>query len=347
MTVSELVSEIKKGPAGAYFFYGCEEYLKKFYIGRIRRAVLGEDDTLAAFNHYVIKWGENTAEELESALAAVPMMADKTLVELYCDFSKIKNHSDFADMLTTFDGDCSVLLVIAPDDGFDPGNPAKKKPSEAYKVYSKALKMVEFDNQTPSELKKWIMRRFSRDQLIVSGEALETIVTRCGRDMFRLSGELDKLAAAALKRGLLHIESELVEEITVANEEDDAFALANAVMNGDRKKALHELAGCKRRQEKAPMVLAGVSKAICDMTAVSLLLKKGCDKAEIAKKLKLHEYRAGLYINAVRDTEPARLIAAADRCREADLLMKSSRLDYIALERFICTIPSKPGTRRR
>ena len=83
------------------------------------------------------------------------------------------------------------------------------------------------------------------------------------------------------------------------------------------------------------------------MLTVSTLLASGLDKAEIAKKMKMHEYRAGLYVNAVRDTEPARIRAAAERLREADLLLKSTRLDYIALERFICTIPSRSRTRRR
>ncbi len=347
MTVNELISEIKRGPFGAYFFFGCEEYLKKFYIGRIRRAILGEDDTLSAFNHYVIKWGEATAEELESALAAVPMMADKTLVEVYCDFSKIKNHADFADMFSSFDGESSVLIVVAPEDGFDAGNYAKKKPSEAYKIYSESFKMVDFDNQTPSELKKWIARRFSRDNITIDIPTSDFILSRCGKDMFHLSGELDKLAAAALQRKMNAITADLVAEVTVSNEEDDAFALANAIMNGDRKKALHELAACKRRQEKAPMVLGSVSKAMCDMLAVSLMLQAGAEKQEIAKSLKIHEYRAGLYINAVSNMEPARLRAAADRCREADVLMKTSRLDYIALERLICTIPAKASTRRK
>ncbi len=347
MTVTELVSEIKRGPFGAYFFFGREEYLKKFYIGRIRHAVLGEDETLSAFNHYVIKWGENTTEELESALAAVPMMADKILIEFYCDFSKIKNHAEFANMFASFDGNSSVLITVAAEDGFDAGNYSKKKPSEAYKVYSQSFKMVDFDNQTPSELRKWIARRFSRDQLAIEASTANIILARCGKDMFCLSGELDKLAAAALQREESTVTSELVAEITTSNEEDDAFALANAIMNGDRKKALHELAGCKRRQEKSPMVLGSVSKSMCDMLSVAMMLKNGADKAEIAKKLKLHEYRAGLYINAVHNMEPARLRAAADRCREADVLMKNSRLDYIALERLICTIPAKANARRR
>ena len=347
MTANEFVSELKKGISGSYFFFGSEEYLIKFYIGRVRRAVLGDDETMAAFNHYVLKWGECSGEELESALAAVPMMAEKTLVELYCDFRKIKDHSKFADLFSSFDPESSVLLLIATSDSFDAGNYTRNKASEGYKIYSKIFRPVDFCAQTPTELKKWIARRFSRDHIAIDNSTSEYIIERCGKDMFSLSGELDKLASAALARNLENVTYDLVSEITIANDEDNAFALANAIINGDRRKALSELAACKRRQEKAPMVLGSVSKAMCDMLNVSLLLKNGCDKTEISKKLKIHEYRAGLYIDAVRNTEPARLRAAADRCREADVQMKTSRLDYIALERLICTIPSKTGAKRK
>ncbi len=347
MTGTEFVSELKKGLNGSYFFFGSEEYLIKFYTNRVRRAVLGDDETMSAFNHYVLKWGECSGEELESALAAVPMMADKTLVELYCDFKKVKDHREFADLFASYDADSSVLLIIATGDSFDAGNYARNKATEGYKIYSKIFTPVDFCSQTPSELKKWIARRFSRDRIAIDNNTAEYIIERCGKDMFRLSGELDKLAAAALARNFEAVTYELISEITIANDEDNAFALANAIMNGDRRKALSELAACKRRQEKAPMVLGSVSKAMCDMLNISLLLTNGWDKAEIAKKLKIHEYRTGLYIDAVRNTEPARLRAAAERCREADILMKSSRLDYIALERLICTIPAKSGAKRK
>ena len=346
MTTAELSAEIKNGLSGGYFMYGREEYLKRFYLGRIRISILGEDDTLSAFNHYTLKWGENSIEEIETALKSVPMMADKTLVEISCDFTKIKDHGEMCRFLQDFDRDSTVVVLLAAEDGFDAGNPQKNKPSDAFKKYSDAFKMVPFEAQTPSELKKWMARRLSRDKLHITTDAAENVLIRCGKDMLRLSGELDKLAAAAVSRNMDAVTSELVFEITCANEEDNAFALANAIMNGDRRTALSELAGCKRRQEKATAVLGSVSKAMSDMTAVALMLQNGAEKSEIAKGLKLHEYRAGLYIDAVRNMEPERLRAAINRCRDADVLMKSSRLDYIALERLICTIPSKPKIRR-
>lgn len=346
MTPNELSAQIKTGLSGGYFFYGREEYLKRFYLGRIRTLILGEDDTLAAFNHYRLKWGENSIEEIESALKSVPMMAEKTLVEISCDFTKIKDHGEMSEFLSDFDRESTIVVILTNDEGFEAGNPAKNKPSEAYKKYSAAFNMVFFDTQTPSELKKWMARRLAKEKLQITTDATENLLLRCGKEMMSLAGELDKLAACAAARGLDAVTSELVFDITCTSEEENAFALANAIMNGDRKTALHELAACKKRQEKAPIVLGSVSKAMNDMMSVSLLMQSGMNKSDIAKSLKIHEYRTGLYMEAVRNMEPERLRAAINRCREADVLMKSSRLDYIALERLVCTIPAKPRIRR-
>ena len=55
MTTAELIAEIKEGPSGVYFFAGEEEYLKSYYRGELRRAVLGDGD-LDSFNHTEINY---------------------------------------------------------------------------------------------------------------------------------------------------------------------------------------------------------------------------------------------------------------------------------------------------
>lgn len=336
MTVSELISDIKRGPCGVYFFYGCEEYLKRFYIGRMRKAVLSGDETFDSFNHYIIEDADEG--ELEGALGAVPMMAEKTLVEVNVDFSKGKKIDKILEMLEFADTENTVCIAIA-DENFDAGK--KNKPSGALRTVSKFCKVVAFETQTPGELRKWMARRFSLDNLKITPECADKIIEYCGRDMFVLTGELDKLAAAALSRGMEQIGEQLVLDITISSREDDAFALANAVMNGDRKTALDELSAAKQRRDAAPMVLGSVSRSLSDMLSVATLMESGCDQAEIARRLKIHEYKTGLLMQSVRNTEVRRLAAALERCREADVQMKTSKLDYIALERLICTIPAK------
>ena len=186
---------------------------------------------------------------------------------------------------------------------------------------------------------KAVEKRLAKDGVSISPAAAGALVKRSGHSMFALSGELDKLAAYALANSMREIDTDTVNTVSETNEEDEAFAMANAIMNGDRRSALKALHRCKTAREEPIAVMGMVAKSLCDMLTVSTLMEEGADKAEIASRTKIHEYRTGLIMNSVRNLSPRQLTAALGRCREADLKMKGAVPGYTALERFICTIP--------
>ena len=59
-------------------------------------------------------------------------------------------------------------------------------------------------------------------------------------------------------------------------------------------------------------------------------------KKDISQKIKMHEYRVGLYLDACRKKRPAVLSQTIALCYEADRKIKSTALDsYIVLDRLI------------
>ncbi len=346
MTQAEFRKELKNGLCGTYLFYGEEEYLKKFYAGRAEKHTVGDDPDIAGWNtHKIVADGDSALGDLEGATLSVSMMGDRTFVRYDADLTSLSTDETerLIEIIEGIDPETTVLLIVAPPEGFDPGS--AKKPSKMYKTYEKVCKIVDLSRETPAELKKWIARRLSQDSLVMTPEAADLLLSRATSNMFILSGELEKLAAYSLANGIASIDSETVLEISSVTAEDDAFALANAILEGDRRKALSVLHIHKMHREPAVAVLASVTKCICDMMAVACLAEDGADKQTVASKMKMHEYRAGLYLRAVAGSPPERLLAAAKRCREADIKLKSTSLDYIAIERLICTIPTKRRAR--
>ena len=78
MTPSEFKAELKK-LSGGYLFYGEEDYLKRYYLNALRKQTVTEGDV---FNHIVINSESYTPERLSASLEALPVMADKKLVEV-------------------------------------------------------------------------------------------------------------------------------------------------------------------------------------------------------------------------------------------------------------------------
>lgn len=351
MTETEFRQKLKSGLAGVYFFFGEEEYLKKFYSGRALVQTVGNDPDMAAWNSYIIegkknKNGSANLDSLEEAVSSVAMMGDKVFVKYTADFSLMDEDETAAliEIMEKVDPEQTVLIVISPENGFNPGDLKKNRPSALYKKLEKVSQPVNFAKLTRGELVKWMARRLKSDGLLISDDAADELIGRSGTTMSALSGELDKLAAYALANSMMRIDPETVDLVCSVNEEGEAFAMANALLNGDRRGALRELHRCKTAREEPIAVLGGVSKSLSEMLSVCCLMNEGCDKATIAEKLKIHEYRTGKIMDAVKNIKPEQLIATLGRCRETDLAMKSSLPGYTALERFICTIPA--GRRR-
>ncbi|MBR4895236.1 MAG: hypothetical protein IKZ41_02330, partial [Clostridia bacterium] len=120
-------------------------------------------------------------------------------------------------------------------------------------------------------------------------------------------------------------------------EEEDAFALANAVLAGNTAEALRILSLKKGRREEPAYVLAQITKTIADLAAASLFLAEGRDRYDYARTMKMNEYRAGLYCRAASQASPGRLAALVEAAAAAERAMKTGGAGYLPIERLICS----------
>ncbi len=336
MTEKELRESVKK-PRGGYFFWGDEDYLKRHYVSAIRSAVI-TDESVAPFNEILFDQETFSPEALREALAAPPVMAEKKLVRVALDeYSSLSESTrkELDDIYSEINEDESVLVISVLAGGFDGGT--DKKPTAQLKSLASRLNAVAFPLQTESKLIRWLSRHFSEHGISASEETLRFMLRLCGRSMSRLSGEADKASAYALAHGLNCIDSSVISAVASETPEEDAFRLANAVLSGDGAGALDSLGRAKKRGENPIRLLSAVSSVICDMAAVSSLAEAGFDKRGIAGKLKMHEYKTGLYMRATGRVSHEAILSIASMCAEADEKMKSSSLGFIPLERLICS----------
>ncbi len=342
MTDTEFRDAVKRGNvSGGYLLFGDEDFLKGRYAADMCSAVC--DSQFEEFNIIKLDASETDAGALEDAVVGYPLMAERKAVCLN-GFRpaalKDKELEAYVDVFSRMeDYPHTVLAVAVPCDGMDAGT-LPKKPSSVYKKLTEFLTPVQFDQKGPAALKKWIGAQFAKAEVEAHFDASDAMLARCGRDMHILHGECEKLIAYAKSHGE-RITPETVETVCCKSEEEDAFALANAVLAGDRRGALAALKGYRDRREEPVAVTASLGRVLTDMLHVCMLQSEGMQNKEIASVLKMHEYKCSLYVQAVRGTEAARLRGALERCLETDRLLKSSELKYIAVERLVCTIPSK------
>ena len=330
--------EIKSAPKTGYFFFGEEDYMKSFAISTALSA-LSPDPSFAFFNEIKLDPLTYTPDALLDAMMPLPMMAERKIIILTgLDLNAMKANE--VDTLCTVlaqleEYDYNTLILSTAADRLDAGN-LPKRPSTLFQKLSEHLTPVQFERNTPSKLIAWLGKHFAHNGVTATPELCSFIIDRCGRDMFNLASETDKLAYFVLASGRTEITREDVMNVTIPASEYDAFAFTNAIGARRKEEALSILDDLRRRRADPLMIMGEISRTVCEMTSVALLNEDGLTGKEIAEVLKIHEYRVSLILK--NRIKPAMCRYMTERCREADLELKSFSDGYSVLEKLICTI---------
>lgn len=331
--------QIKKGLSGGYLFYGEEDYLKTHALRTAREAICS-DPTFAVFNDVRMDALDYTPTGLENALMPPPMMADfkiVTVTGLCPSAMRAGEIDDLCDALATLkDYDYNILIISVPAEQMDIGT--AKKPSAVFSKLSQYLTPVLFESITGSRLVSWVGKHFEHNGVHATPEVCSFLIDYSGRSMYTLSEETEKLSWYVLYHGRKEVTKEDVENICSSVITADAFALANAILDGRSADALEALSVMKFRRVDPVIVMGEVSGVICDLAAVKSLAEQGKPFGEIVRILKMNEYKARKYFNSSAAKSFDRLKDALLLCSEADLALKQSPQGYEAIERFICSL---------
>lgn len=343
MNEAEFRAELKN-LSGGYLFLGSEDYLKFSYSKEVQKAVL--DGSFDEFNHTVLYAEEYSASALESAISSLPMMAEKKLVEVRgVNFNSFKKDdiASLESVLSSLEAnEHTVLLIRADSDYFNPGR-LPKAPSELYKAMTKYLKPVVFDFPTPARLKSWILRHFSQHNVKLDQSLCDKLVSVCGHDMWAISCEISKLCAFALGTDKDEILDSDIDNICCKTTEYDDFQLTNALLEKNRALVFETLYRQKASFEPASTILNSVMRMYMELYLVYRLSSNGLGKAQIASSTGIHEFKVGMYLRSLSDTNPKKFPRAVELCQEADVTMKSASntSPYLVLERLVsalCTL---------
>ena len=278
-------------------------------------------------------------EALIDAFMPAPMMADRKLIILTgIDFNAMnpKEREQFCGALKSIDEyDYNTLIVVTSADRFDGGNTVKR-PTKLLLEFAEYLTPVFFEKNSPSKLVAWVGRHIEHNGATASAEVCALIIDRCGRDMFNLATETDKLAFYVLSQGRQEVTSEDVINVAIPVAEFDTFALSNAIGARRRDEALEILSDMKRRRLDPIIIFGEINKTVSEMFSIALLRAEGLTQMEISSALNMNDFRVGKIMQTLPDMEMCRRML--QRCNEADREIKSWGDGFAALEKLICTI---------
>lgn len=330
--------QIKSNPQKAYIFCGDEDYLKSFALTVARDAFI-QDPTLSMFNEIKLDALSYSADALADAIMPMPMMANRKLITVTgLDLNALKAGETDAlcsALSSIEDYDYNTVIISTASDRFDAGI-LPKRPSKLLLKLSEYATPVYFEKISPSRLSAWVGKHYAHNGVEASPEICSLTVERCGRDMFNLASETDKISFYVLSQGRTAVTQNDVVKVSVSASEFDAFALSNALTSGKSDDALCVLADMKFRRIDPILIMSEIISNVCDALSVELLYESGMTQKEISEVLKIHEYKISLMLRSKRGVE--KLKRMLEYCRRADLDIKTSRDGYSTIEKLICSI---------
>ncbi len=338
MDITEYKSRLKAGKFdGIYIFAGEEDYLVRYYLGELRRA-LDIDPSFAIFNNPVFDGEDVDFDALFEAVKSPPMMADYKLIEWHhADIAAMKERAIEAfERLAELSDEhpYSIIAFTAEGERFDFGTP--KKPSKFVSAFGKKISILNFERSTENQLYGWLKKHFDALGVEVTLEVLKALVFRSGRSMDVLACEAKKLAYLALSRGKRAVTVEDVADVCSTTSESDTFALSNAITDRNKEAAFRALDDLKFRRVDPVIVFGMIARTFDEALTVAMLLEGGERLSDIEQLLKMNPYKLKIYAAAAKKYSAKTLADITEQLAKTDADSKYGGISgYVAIELFL------------
>lgn len=338
MTWNEFYQSLKKDKLErVYLFTGPEEFIKREALEALRRKILPPG--LEQLNDAIVEG--ITAQQITDAAETMPMMSDRRILTVR-DWApllpaKSKNEDTEVEWMQKWldnpPESCILIFYMRMEqDG-------RKKMSTLLK---KKACTVKFDLLTDPELVKWASGRLKPLGKKISSPAVNSLSFMAGRELTRLCGELDKLAAYIGDR--TEITPEDVRAIVSASLEYNVFELVNHLLSGDMAKAQSTVNSILQGGQTPIGILAMLTRQIRQMAHMKCALDEKIPVQTVQEQLKMHPFAAKQTAKQCARLSADWLTNLYDECVESDFAIKSGRLrDQAALDAIMLKIGLASG----
>lgn len=322
MNMKSLNEDIKSGQfKQIYLLYGEEAYLKKQYKDKLTKAMMPENETIN-YSYYEGKGIVPT--QIIDLAETMPFFADHRLI-LIENSGFFKNATpEFAEYLKGIPDTVYFIFVETEVD----------KRGKMYKAVKDRGRIVEMARQDEKTLLYWIAGNMKREGKLIRESTARYLVSKTGTDMENLEKEMEKLFAYTLGREEVTVED--IEAICTTQITNKIFDMVEAVATKQQKKALDYYYDLLALKEPPMRILYLLTRQFKLLLEVKELVKKGCDKSQVAKTVGLHPFVAGKYIQQCRTFSSEELRKIMEYAADTEELVKTGRLnDRMSVELFI------------
>lgn len=334
LTMQEMNAQVKDNAFGrVYLFYGEEEYLKDFYIEKIKQGLLGEDRF-----HFFRLDGKVDVEELRQMCDTLPMFGDKQVILVrnsgFFKASKSHEESESSGKKTPASkrkDDCAFLEDLGDSTCLIFREAEADKRSKWYKSVLAAGHVFPCVRQNGTMIGKILQKYAKQQKRLLDPGAISLLIMGVGDDLVRLLGEVEKLVLFTQEGET--IREEHVRQVCTLSTAARIFDLTDGISENNREKAWEALQALLDAREPATYILAMISRQFLQLYSAKQLLLAGCNQQELAQKMGVKDFVAHKLIQQCRHVTLTGLQERLEFCLRMDESIKNGTMkDVVALE---------------
>lgn len=314
----ELKRDLAQGSIGnLYIFHGEETYLRDYYLGKMKQALLtgGLDD----FNYHPIPAKDFTLQRLREAVDAMPMMSERTLV-VVSDYDMDRGDKEGLTELLSDLPEYVCLVFVYDVIEYKPDGRSKLS-----KLVKEKGKVVDFARQDQGDLTDWIARRFRALGKEISTADARYLIFLCGDLMTGLISEIGKIGAYAKEK---RVTKEDIDAVATPQLDAVVFQLTDAISARNFDRAFSVLGDLLHMQEAPIKLLSVLGRQLRQLYTARLAVENGKGSRWLMELWGMRSaYPAEKLVQSARGFSLGWCRRAVRRCQEVDLALKSTGAD--------------------
>jgi DNA polymerase III subunit delta len=332
---SEFHRRLQSGQiAPLYLIEGSEKYLRDQALKKLLEAAV--DESVRDFNFATISVAQGNLDDALALSRQFPMISARRMVVVR-GFEAISDDKQLEALKDYLRAPADTTTLVFVSDALD-------NRRNIATMLRKACEVVSFDPLDEREAApRWIRDYVARAGCFIEPQSAAYLVGMVGVDLMRISTELDKLISYAGEKG--RIGNPEIDELVLNSREHSNFELTDAILDGDRRRALNLLdriyANASERPETLSLLILGAIAAnYRKMLAAKELMRQNAPNAEVAKAVGMPPFAVTRFNERVRKIDTERILRGIARIAETDVALKTSlatpRLQIEALVFELC-----------
>ena len=262
----------------SYLLYGGEDYLKKQYKDKLKRALAAAGDTM---NAAAFQGKATNPKELIDLAETMPFFAEHRLIVVEDSGFFKGGAEELAEYMAQVPATTTFVFAESEVD----------KRSRMYKALKANGRIVEFAAQSQELLTRWLLGRLKREGKNITRAAMEEFFERVGTDMGALDREMEKLICYCLERDVIELSD--VEAVCPQAVTNKVFDMVGAIIECRRRDALTLYYDLLALREPPMRILFLILRQYNILLQLKDLKRRGMKNSDMAKQAGIPVFAVG------------------------------------------------------